>query len=64
MVLSKEECYRNHYLIAKDLDEYRDSSEYGAWTAFGWIITTAGIKKMKEKAKKAEEEAEVANDML
>ena len=54
MVLSKEECYHNHYLIAKDLDEYGDLQDYGAWTAFGWMITKSGIENMK---KRKEEEA-------
>lgn len=57
MVLSKEECYCKHQIISEDLEEYTDSSEYGAWTAFGWIITTAGLRKMKEEA----EENEIVN---
>lgn len=50
IVMSKEECYINHFQIGKDLDEYNASEEYGAWTALGWIITKTGIKRMKEKA--------------
>ena len=46
MVLGKEECYYNHYSIAKDLDEYRAGTECGAWTAFGWIVTQRGISDM------------------
>ena len=49
MVLGKAECYYNHYRIAKDLDEYCASNEYGAWTAFGWIITSRGLEKMKKE---------------
>lgn len=55
MVVGKEECYFNHYLIAKDLDEYGDLEEFGAWSALGWIITKRGIGDMKRRA---EEEAE------
>lgn len=49
MVMGKDECYMNHYRIAKDLDEYEPSDEYGAWTAMGWIITEKGIVDMKEE---------------
>ena len=55
MVVGKEECYFNHYLIAKDLDEYGDLEEFGAWSVLGWIITKRGIGDMKRRA---EEEAE------
>ena len=50
MVISKEECYINHFQIGKNLDEYNDEEQYGAWTAFGLIITETGIRHMKEKA--------------
>ena len=47
-VLGKEECYHNHYLIAKDLDEYCADERYGVWTALGWIITARGLKSMQD----------------
>lgn len=50
IVLGKEECIHNHYLIAKDLDEYCAGDDYGAWSAMGWIITQKGLKNMKERA--------------
>lgn len=50
MVLGKDECLYNHYLIAKDLDEYCAGDDYGAWTAMGWIITQKGIQNMKLRA--------------
>ena len=49
MVMSKDECYINHFQIGQDLDEYNAGDEYGAWTALGWIITDTGISNMKEK---------------
>lgn len=52
MVLGKAECYFNHYLIGKDLDEYGDLDYVGARTAFGWIITKKGIEDMKCRAEK------------
>lgn len=51
MVLGKDECLYNHYLIAKDLDEYCAGDDYGAWTAMGWIITQKGLQNMKRRAK-------------
>ena len=51
MVLGKEECYFNHYRIANDLDEYCAGDEYGEWTAMGWIITKAGLERMKNRVK-------------
>ena len=51
MVLGKEECLHNHYLIAKDLDEYCDGSDYATWTAMGWILTPKGFQRMKDKVK-------------
>lgn len=59
MIIGKEECYYNHYRIAKDLDEYSDANKSSNWTAFGWIITKRGIEDMKREAKQeAEKEAE------
>ena len=51
MVLGKDECLYNHYLIAKDLDEYCAGDDYGAWTTMGWIITQKGLQNMKRRAK-------------
>lgn len=51
MVLGKEECYFNHYCVAKDLEEYNAESQYGVWSAMGWFITLTGIENMKEDAK-------------
>lgn len=52
MVLGKDECLHNHYLIAKDLDEYCAGDDYGAWTAMGWIITHKGLQRMKKELNK------------
>ena len=43
-------------LIAKDLDEYGDLQEFGAWSAFGWIITKKGIEDMRCRAEKETED--------
>ena len=51
LVLGKNECLYNHYLIAKDLDEYCAGDDYGAWSAMGWIITQKGLQNMKQRAK-------------
>lgn len=56
MVMSKDECYINHFHIAHDLDEYSAGDKYGAWTALGWIITETGIKNMNMEAGKEKEE--------
>lgn len=55
-VLSKNECYCNHYWIAEDLDEYNAGERYGEWTAMGWIVTPKGIKHMIEDTKKGGEQ--------
>lgn len=48
MVLGRDECLFNHYLIAKDLDEYCAGDDYGAYTAMGWLITQKGLQNMKK----------------
>lgn len=46
IVLGKEEGIHNHYLIAKNLDEYYADADYGVWSAMGWIITDKGLEDM------------------
>ena len=52
LVLGKEECYYNHWRIAKDLEKHCESDRYGAWTALGWFITAKGIENMKAEVMK------------
>lgn len=46
MVLSKEECYYNHYYIARNLDKYKAGGRDGIRSEIGWIITQRGIAEL------------------
>lgn len=46
MVLSREECYYNHYYIARNLDKYKAGGRDGIWSKIGWIATQRGIAEL------------------